>query len=134
MRGLIVSRGLTPVSEMVSPLWGAYRSPQMRLGVLGDRFVQTSAKPAAAASWRERLWTVPPETRIGAVELCEAIGRTKSWVYRCTGPKAAGPRLPHRLLHGELVFVVGELRQWLLEQEEIVVPGRTAGIVVHQAK
>ena len=101
---------------------------------LADDRVQTSAKPAAAPSWRERLWTVPPETRIGVVEMCEAVGRTKSWVYRCTGPKAAGPRLPHRLLHGELVFVVGELRQWLLEQEEIVVPGRTTGLVVHQTK
>src|SRR6267143_2116082 len=61
MRGLIVSRGLTPVSEMVSPLWGAYRSPQMRLGVLGDRFVQTSGRrtpPVYAAA-------CPPRGRAG---------------------------------------------------------------------
>lgn len=30
-----------------------------------------------------------------------------------------------RKLDGELVFVVGEVRQWLVEHEETVVPGRS---------
>src|SRR5690242_7467645 len=55
--------------------------------------------------WRERLWTAPPDTRMGVAELCEALGRTKSWVWRHTGPSSPGPRLPHRKLDGELVFV-----------------------------
>ena len=85
-------------------------------------------------TWREKLWTVPPETRIGVAELCEATGRTKSWVYRNTSEKATGPRLPHRLMGGELVFVVGELRQWLVEQETTVVAGRTTSLVVQRSR
>src|SRR6267143_4054466 len=74
MRGLIVSRGLTPVSEMVSPLWGAYRSPQMRLGVLGDRFVQTSGRrtpPVYAAA-------CPPRGR-AAAGTCRSGARASRW-------------------------------------------------------
>ena len=80
-------------------------------------------------SWREQLWLAPPETRLGVAELLEALGRTRSWLYRHTGPRSPGPRIPHHKLEGELVFLVGEVRQWLLETETIVVPGRTAGSV-----
>ena len=79
---------------------------------------------SAAPSWQERLWTAPSETRIGRTELLEALGRTQSWLYRRTSPRSEGPRIPHRKLHGELVFVVAEVRRWLIESEEIVVPGR----------
>jgi predicted DNA-binding transcriptional regulator AlpA len=71
--------------------------------------------------WRERLWTAPADTRIGVAELCEALGRTKSWVWRHTGPRSTGPRLPHRKLDGALVFVVVEVRAWLREHERIIV-------------
>lgn len=97
--------------------------------------VQTSGNPTPAPlTWRERLWTVPPETRIGMAELCEALGRPKSWVWRHTGPQSPGARLPHRKLEGELVFVVGELRQYVRDHETVVVAGRPADLVVTRAR
>jgi len=72
-----------------------------------------------STSWRALLWTVDAETRIGREELLEAVGRPASWLYRYTGP-ASTDRIPHRRLDGQLVFVVGEVRGWLREREEIV--------------
>jgi hypothetical protein len=76
----------------------------------------------APQSWRTLLWIAPSETRIGREELLEAVGRPRSWVYRHTQAKAAC-RIPHRKLDGELVFLVGEVRAWLIDQEEIVQAG-----------
>ena len=55
-------------------------------------------------------------------ELLEAVGRPPSWLYRHTGPKAKH-RIPHRKLDGDLIFLVGEVRRWLRDREEIVVAG-----------
>jgi hypothetical protein len=77
----------------------------------------------APVTWAVRLWQVPAQTRLGPVEMLEAVGRPKSWLYRHTGPKAPS-RIPHRKLDGALVFVAGEVRQWIEEHEEIVVAGR----------
>ena len=79
---------------------------------------------APAVTWREKLWTCPPETRLGAKEAAEAIGRPVSYVYRGTSAKADGARIPHRKMDGELIFVAGELRAWMLAQEEVITPGR----------
>lgn len=79
-----------------------------------------------AGSWRERLWLVPADTRLGVAELLEALGRTKSWLYRHTGPNSPGARIPHRKLEGELVFLAGEVRQWLVDTETVLVRGRSA--------
>ena len=73
-------------------------------------------------TWRERLWTVPAETRLGVAEVAEALGRPKSFVYCRTGPKAEDP-IPHRKLDGVLVFTAGELRAWLRSREDVVVAG-----------
>jgi len=78
--------------------------------------------PAVQQSWRLLLWTADPETRIGRTELLEAVGRPASWLYRHTGPKS-GDRIPHRKLDGELTFVVGEVRRWLRDREDIVIAG-----------
>ena len=72
--------------------------------------------------WTLLLWTADPETRIGRAELLEAVGRPTSWLYRHTGPKAKH-RIPHRKLDGELIFLVGEVRRWLRDREEIIVAG-----------
>ena len=77
---------------------------------------------ASSGSWRERLWICPAETRIGISELCEALSRPRSWVYRRTSVKAE-ERLPHRKLGGELLFAVGEIRAWLRDHEEVVEAG-----------
>lgn len=71
------------------------------------------------ATWRERLWTVPAETRIGVRELAEAVDRSRDWVYRRTA-KAADDRLPHRKMDGELTFVVGEIREWINGHEDVI--------------
>ncbi len=76
----------------------------------------------AAQTWRERLWTVPAETRLGVYELSEALGRPRSWIYRRTSVKAEG-RLPHRKLGGELLFTAGEIRAWLREHESVIEAG-----------
>lgn len=75
-----------------------------------------------ASSWRERLWTVPAETRLGVAELAEALDRPKSFVYARTGPKSK-VALPCRKLDGVLVFHVGEVREWIRTHEEIVSSG-----------
>ena len=72
--------------------------------------------------WTVLLWSADPETRIGRAALLEALSRSESWLYRHTGPKAKH-RIPHRKLDGELVFLVGEVRRWLLDREEIEVAG-----------
>jgi predicted DNA-binding transcriptional regulator AlpA len=81
----------------------------------------TPAPEPTGRTWREKLWTVPADTRMGVVEVAEAIGRPKSWVYRRTAPGTAKARLPHRRLDGELVFTAGEIRAWLQGHEAIVV-------------
>ncbi|CAN5872266.1 hypothetical protein BH11GEM2_BH11GEM2_06700 [soil metagenome] len=100
------------------------------LGVLAPLAAQQpattplSVSEALGTTWRERLWSVPPETRLGVREAAEALGRPKSWVYRHTAEKGMGEdRLPHRKLDGELLFVAGELRAWLTTHEEVVVRG-----------
>ena len=86
-----------------------------------------SSADAPAATWRERLWIAPAETRLGVRECAEAIGRPVSFVYRHTSEKCeAGDRLPHKKLDGELTFVAGELRAWILEHEETITSGPTA--------
>src|SRR5690606_18010224 len=71
------------------------------------------------ASWRERLWTAHPETRLGVRELAEALGKSRSWVYSRTGRSCpAGRRIPHSLDDsGEHSFRVGEIRDWLVRSE-----------------
>ena len=85
-----------------------------------------SQGPVAASpvepTWRERLWTAPSETRISVRELAEAIGRPRSWVYRRTAPNGDRSPIPHRKLDGELTFVIGEIRGWMLEHETEVTP------------
>ena len=81
---------------------------------------------ASPLPWSLLLWSADPETRMGRAELLEAVGRSASWLYRHTGPKAKH-RIPHRKVDGELVFLVGEVRRWLREREEIVLAGPMDG-------
>lgn len=80
----------------------------------------SAVTPPTEPTWREKLWTVPVETRLGVDEVAEAIGRTRSFVYRATSAKT----IPHRKLDGELTFVAGEIRTWIKDQEEVIEPGR----------
>jgi hypothetical protein len=85
-----------------------------------------TSSESAPLSWRERIWTVPAEVRLGVAEVAEAIGRPKSFVYRHTSAKISdAERLPHLKMNGELVFVVSEIRAWLRDQEERITEDRS---------
>jgi len=88
----------------------------------------------AVTTWRERLWTCDPATRLGVRELCEATGRPRSWVYRAIRRNGTSPPLPHRKLDSVLTFTAGEVRQWITEHEEVQVRGRTAPLVVGRGR
>ena len=88
-----------------------------------EEWETTQSEPSPIElTWRERLWIVPSETRLGVHEVCEALRRSPSWLYRRTSPKALSKAdvapIPHRKLDGELTFVVGELRTWVRDNEE----------------
>ncbi|HJQ65575.1 MAG TPA: hypothetical protein VJ816_04320 [Gemmatimonadales bacterium] len=77
-----------------------------------------TSSPSATITWRERLWTCPPETRLGVSDVAEAFGRPRSWVYRAVAEKRGPHRLHARRLGGELVFEAGEVRLWIERMEE----------------
>lgn len=57
------------------------------------------------------FWSCPPETRIVGVQaLADSTGLSIHWLYRRTA------RIPHARIDGVLLFHVGEVREWLLEQ------------------
>jgi predicted DNA-binding transcriptional regulator AlpA len=111
-----------PAASLADALRGAVDVP-------ADKRTEPGASPAEPVPWSVRLWEVPPQTRLGPVELLEAVGRPRSWLYRHTGPKASA-RIPHRKLDGALQFVAGEVREWIQEHETIVVPGRGKPLLV----
>jgi len=88
--------------------------------LLSDRVRDPSpGENPSPTSWRERLWTAHPETRLGVRELAEALGRSRSWIYSRTGRSCpTSRRIPHSLDDsGELVFKAGEIRDWLARSE-----------------
>lgn len=88
----------------------------------------TPAPAAAAADWRERIWTCADDVRLGVRELAEAVGKSKAWVYRHTSQKSGYGIIPHRKLDGELLFRAGDVRRWLeaYERGERVAPDAEA--------
>ena len=101
-----------PVSDL-----RAWLEAEPALALLPARAVLDPAP--TPSSWRERLWTVPAETRLGIAEAAEALGRSRSWIYKATSGGTTG--LPFRKLGAELLFVAGELRTWVREHEDGVV-------------
>lgn len=73
----------------------------------------------AESTWREKLWRVPAETRLGAKEVAEAVGQDVSWVHSRTW-SGADPMLPHAKHGNDLVFKAGEVRTFLREQEDVI--------------
>ena len=93
-------------------------------GLDGIRASEVGEEPITL-TWRERLWLVPAETRLGVREVAEALGRSTSWLYRHTGPKCdSADLIPHRKLEGELVFTAGEVRAWVRDREDVLAAGR----------
>jgi hypothetical protein len=114
MAELVTSLGRMPAGTLV---------PARELAAALETLVDASPEPppttVAESSWRERIWTVPAETRLGVLEVAEALGRPRSYVYERTGPKATDP-LPHRKLDGTVVVTAGELRTWIRTHETVV--------------
>lgn len=80
-------------------------------------------------SWRVLLWSVPSETRMNKTELLEALDRSPAWLYaRTSKERRREERIPCRRDKGsnELVFLAGEIREWVRSREIIVHPGRLA--------
>jgi hypothetical protein len=88
------------------------------------------------ATWRERLWTVPADTRLGVPELAEALDRSPDWCYRATNESHAAARgrdpLPCSRLDGQLVFTAGAVRRWLQASEQLVQPERITAARGHK--
>jgi len=78
----------------------------------------SSEQPEAlpAMTWKERIWLVPPETRLTVPEVAEALARPKSFVYARTYEGAEDP-IPHRRIGRNLRFVACEIREWITEAE-----------------
>ena len=76
----------------------------------------SDAGVAQSTTWAERLWTVLPDTRLGMAELCEALRRPRSFVYRATSRSKSDP-LPGKKLGGEWSFRAGDVRAWIERQE-----------------
>lgn len=100
----------------------AVRSLLADLSQESPRQVDPEPVTVEAESWRTKLWICPAETRLGAAEAAEAMGRPKSYVYARTA-RGAENSLPHRKLDGALTFTAGELRHWVREHEEVVEAG-----------
>src|SRR5690242_9751364 len=45
-------------------------------------------------NWRERIWLVPDETRLGVEECAEVFGEDKTWVWQRTSTATGKRRLP----------------------------------------
>ena len=68
-------------------------------------------------TWRERIWLVPDDTRLGVHECAEVFGEKRNWVWartRTDAGKSALRQLPVQRIDGNLVFRAADLRAWML--------------------
>ena len=89
---------------------------------------ELKVEPAGGWTWADRLWTVPAERRLGVKEVCEALGRSRTWLYAQMAKDCPSERLPHRKLDGQVLFTAGETRAWLRGQEEAIHGGAMESI------
>jgi predicted DNA-binding transcriptional regulator AlpA len=80
--------------------------------------VREAVAAEARPGWRERLWSCEPKTRLWLDEVSEAMGKSKAAVRALIRRHG----LPCRRRHGELVFLAGEVREWMRVQEQVVRP------------
>lgn len=70
------------------------------------------------ASWRSRLWTVAPETRLSLSDVSEALDVSERTVRRYMDGSGDRPALPHRKGPTGLTVTAGHLRTWIQDVEE----------------
>lgn len=99
---------------------------------LGDLVAWLHAAPPGtlleAAAIAQEIANASAPVSIGVAEPTPASWRERLWTA------AAGVRIPHRKLEGELVFVVGDLRTWISQNEQVVVASRIALMVAKRSK
>lgn len=78
---------------------------------------ETEGEEPSPWSWRERIWTVPEETRLETHEVLEALGKGRTWLHARMKEEEEEVRFPHRKLDGSLWFVAGEVRDWIRRRE-----------------
>lgn len=107
---------------------------------LEDEPAALASAPVAVAepqTWRERLWTCPPDTRLAVRELAEALGRSPDAIYRMVSAKRAATHgrdaLPCSRLDGVLVFTADAVRHWLRVSAVTVNP-EPAGARLHVSR
>src|SRR5688500_1258621 len=85
--GLGMSMGIADLRDWLRRAPDGTAVPaRVLLDLLGPDESATAPAPAITPAplemtWRERLWLVPAETRLGRRELLEALGRSRSWLY-----------------------------------------------------
>lgn len=75
----------------------------------------------AAMTWRERIWTAPPETRMSVRDVAEAFDKSRAWVTSRLNPPDGSRTvpIPHRKRDGLITFTAGEVRTWWTQLETI---------------
>ena len=77
----------------------------------------------APRGWtRERFWSAPAETQIDTAELAEALGLSRGAIQRRVSHGMPCRRARDGTKNGTFIFIVGVVREWLSEQQEIVNP------------
>jgi hypothetical protein len=127
---------LRRAAELLPP-GSAVTVPREALLAAIDTMTAVTATPATESlptPWQVRLWSSPADARMTVADVADALSRPKSWVYRHTSPASGLPRLPHRKLDGELTFLVGEVRQWIEDHEDVVVAAARAIPILQRAR
>ena len=103
-----------PIAEALRLLAAALESPA---GAGTGSHTATVTVTASLGFTAERFAVAPDATRIGVRELSEATGRSRAALYKLVQREG----LPCRKLPDKtLAFVLGDVRQWFNEREQIV--------------
>lgn len=95
----------------------AARLAQAIADLIAASVPQAIPQTTVTVSWREKLWTCPPDTRLGVTEVAEALGRSKHSIYQLTKRR----EIPHAKFQGAIVFRALDLRKWAASREVPVV-------------
>lgn len=112
----------------------------------GERHQQLADRYAALASQstlgieslHAQFWALPAETRLTAQQVAEASGRTTAWVYKHIDARRTDLPLPYRREGGgsrdRLVFLAGEVREWMRQREIVIRPRAAAPVGRHLSR
>ena len=104
--------------------WLAATPPGASVVLSGEQARALAQAPSPEPiSWRERIWTAGAATELSIYEAAEAVGRSVAWIHRRSGAAARRPTsdvtpIPCVRRDGRLVFIVGELRDFLRRTAE----------------